>query len=158
MTTLLTILLALLLVAYLIVCGHRWGVPEMVSDTYYQGAGRWFTALMGVEAAGFAIEILKYENIETLWTALGIIGCIGLLIVGLVPMYHHCGKCHWAHKVGAWLAAIGCIGWCIAVNPLPTMYITILYASHMIATGKKKSWYVAEVSAFLSVYATLIFS
>lgn len=156
MTTLLTILLALLLAAYLIVCGHRWGVPDMVSDTYYQGAGRWFTALIAFEAIGIAFEVIKYENIETLWTALGLVGCAGLLAVGLVPMYHHCDKCHWAHKAGAYVAAAGCLAWCCAVNPLPALYCAVLLIGHMIASGGQKPWYVAEVAGFAGVFLTLL--
>lgn len=158
MATLLTILLALLLAAYLIVCGRRWGVPDMISDTYYQGAGKWFSALMAVEAISIAFEVIKYEDNSFLWTTCGLVGCAGLLTVGLVPMYHHCDKCHWAHKAGAYVAAAGCLSWCMAVNPLPVMYVAILYAAHMVGSAGQKPWYVAEICGFLAVFTTLLFS
>lgn len=155
MAALLIVLLALLLVAYLAVCGWRWGVPEMVSDTYYQGAGKWFTALMALEAIGIAFEVIKYENNSLFWTACGVVGCAGLLSVGVVPMYRHCERCHWAHKAAAWVAAIGCLGWCCSVDAWPTLYVGALWLAHYVITDGLKPWYVAEVCAFLDVFLTI---
>lgn len=155
MATLLVVLLALLLAACLVVCGWRWGVPEMVSDTYYQGAGRWFTAVMAVEAIGIAFEVIKYEDNSLLWTACGIVGCAGLLGVGVVPMYRHCERCHWAHKAAAWVAAIGCLGWCCSVDAWPTLYVGALWLAHYVITDGLKPWYVAEVCAFADVFLTI---
>lgn len=178
MAALLIVLLALLLVAYLAVCGWRWGVPEMVSDTYYQGAGKWFTALMALEAIGTAWLVIRnwelgirnycgavgccglsvldcYEGTSLFWTACGVVGCAGLLSVGVVPMYRHCERCHWAHKAAAWVAAIGCLGWCCSVDAWPTLYVGALWLAHYVITDGLKPWYVAEVCAFLDVFLTI---
>lgn len=150
----LIVVLIILLTSYLVICAKKWGVPEMISDTYYQGAGAWFSAVMAAEAIGFLVATLHTSH-STLHAAGGVLGCIGLLLVGVVPMYKHCRKHLFVHKVAAYVAAIGCIGWCLVVNPLPTIYVAILYAAHMIASGKKKSWYVAEISAFICIFVTL---
>lgn len=164
MTTLLTILLALLLAAYLTVCAQRWGVPDMISDTYYQGARGWFSAVMAAEAVGIACLIMRNEKLgirnycdvpEIFWTACGLVGCVGLLTVGLVPMYKHCRKHLWAHKAAAYVAAAGCLAWCCSVNPAPTTMCGMVLLLWCVLVGER-NWLVAECLCFADVFATLL--
>lgn len=150
----LTIFLALLLAAYLLACSQEWGVPEMISDTYYQGARGWFTAVMAAEAVGLAALIIGCpEGSE--W--LGLLGAVGLLMVGLLPAYKHCRRHLWAHKAAAYVAAVGCVGWCCSVDILPTMYCVIAMVGWMIMSTEKR-WLVAECLAFADVFATVLVS
>lgn len=146
---------------YTLIFGFLWGfhtlsddTPDTISQIYYQMNDKYnkeFTILMATEAVG--MSILAITCSVGLWW-LGVIGCLGLLMVGLIPCYLHCDKCLWLHKLGAFVAAGGCVAWCISVNPLVTMYVCILYATHLIASGRTKAWYVAEICAFIDFFLT----
>lgn len=149
----LTIFLALLLVAYVAVCVKLFGISEALSDTYYQGAGKWFTALMLTESLGILIDTqCSLPRGGLGWV---IVGCLGLVGVGLIPFYLHCRRCHWAHKAAAWVAAVGCVGWCLSVSVWPTAYCAVLMAAYLVAT-RKRWMLVAELLGFVDVFATLI--
>lgn len=151
----LTIFLALLLTVYVAVCIKLFGISEALSDTYYQGAGKWFTALMLTEAVGISPLLVSPCGGETIPLLLGIVGCLGLVGVGLIPFYLHCRRCHWAHKAAAWVAAVGCVGWCLSVSVWPTAYCAVLMAAYLVAT-RKRWMLVAELLGFVDVFATLI--
>lgn len=145
--------LVLLLAAYLLLCAWKQGVPDMISDTYYLGAGNAFTFVMAIEALGLLVCTLT-SGTGTQWLAT--LGCLGLLSVAAVPCYLHCGRCHAAHKTGAAIAAIGCVSWCFTVCwPVPCITL-FLYLMHLVWSNIKKPWYVAEVCAFLCIFVTLL--
>lgn len=149
----LTISLALLLTVYVATCIKLFGISEALSDTYYQGAGKWFTALMLTEAVGILINTHPIPPQGRGLFAL--VGCLGLVGVGLIPFYLHCRRCHWAHKAAAWVAAVGCVGWCLSVSVWPTAYCAVLMAAYLVAT-RKRWMLVAELLGFVDVFATLI--
>lgn len=155
MSIVLTIFLALSLAAYVYSCCELFGIPETLSDTYYRGARQCFTGLMSVQAFGLLAATLSDGR------GLGylaIVGAVGLLVVAFVPTFKHCGRCHWAHNAGAWLSAIGCVGWSISVSPWPTLFVASCYALYFVATRHKYAWLVAELSAFVCAYLTLLVS
>lgn len=168
----------LLLGGFLLLSVMRFGVPDMVSDTYYQLQGTtgsevlggkvkrnfgWvFSVVMVLVAGMMMVAILDLgKGIQ----CLAFIGCGGLAFVGCAPNY--LGDESKIHKIAALVAAAGCVGWCLSVCWWVTATITILYviyvsyAFHLyeeLAISKKhylaKPWYWLEVSAFLDVFLT----
>lgn len=164
----LSIILAVILTDYLVYMGIEHGIPDMVSDTYYQGAGKWFSSVMCITGMGMLPCILDTgKGVQ----CLAFLGCVGLILVGLIPMYRHCGKCHRMHKAGATVSALGCIGWSLTACPMVTAFIAVLFAAYLLHAYTYDSiekvyekyvgsnyiphpWYWAEVTAFVDVFIT----
>lgn len=156
----------------------RFGVPDMVSDTYFQLQGStgsdvlggktrrnfgWvFSVVMVLVALLMMVAIL---DLDKGLQCLAFIGCGGLAFVGCAPNY--LGDESKVHKIAALVAAAGCVGWCLSVCWWVTAIIAILYilyvayAFHLyeeLAISKRhwlaKPWYWLEVSAFLDVFVT----
>ena len=157
------------LAAYLAGTAWRYGLPEMVSDTYYQLGKRWgwaFSVVMVTVAWLMMVAILDTGKGAQ---PLAFIGCAGLVFVGVAPNY--CDKDTYpVHKGGAMVAAIGCVGWCVSVCWWPTVLIASLYAAYIAAAECYKIldavWYMsrgkryfhplywAEVAGFADVWVT----
>lgn len=152
----LIVILIVLLTSYLVICAKKWGVPEMISDTYYQGAGAWFSAVLLTEAAGLA-PLAADRSLTDFQNVIGMVGLLGLVGVAVLPAYQHCQWHRWAHKVSAYVAAIGCVGLALTVSPWPTVACAIAQLLWCICT-KKHRWYVAECLCFADVFATGILS
>lgn len=167
----------LLLGGFLLLSAMRFGVPDMVSDTYYQLQGTtgsevlggkvkrnfgWvFSVVMVVVAILMMVAILDLgEGVQ----CLAFLGCAGLAFVGCAPNY--LGDESKVHKLAAIVAAVGCIGWCLSVCWSLVLIVTSLYAFLMIKVyeyynqiecGDKacKTWlYWLEISAFIDVFVT----
>lgn len=163
MMTLLSIFAAALLFGYLGTMAVRHGIPDMVSDTYYQlqvdGAGWLFSTTLSTAAVLMMVCILD--------SGLGLqaaafIGCTSIVFVALSPNYLSQTD-YPIHKSAAILAATGCTAWCLSVNALPTLVIALAYTLYLIAldiarrTGKDTTghpWYWAEVGCFADVWGT----
>ena len=163
----------LLFGGYLLLMGMRFGIPDMVSDTYYQlqnTSGRkmgWlFTIVMMATAMLMLCCILDTGRGVQFFAFLG---CTGLAFVGVTPNYVDQTEGR-MHKAGAFIAAAGCVGWCLSVLPLPTILIAAGYAVYLMATSlfkvlngiwyisknvKFHPWYWAEVAAFADVFSTV---
>lgn len=168
----------LLLGEFLLLSAMRFGIPDMVSDTYYQLQGTtgsevlggkvkrnfgWvFSVVMCLVALLMMVAIL---DLDKGLQCLAFIGCGGLAFVGFAPNY--LGDDSRVHKIAALVAAAGCVGWCLSVCWWVTAIIAILYilyvayAFHLyeeLAISKRhwlaKPWYWLEVSAFLDVFVT----
>lgn len=168
----------LLLGVFLLLSAMRFGIPDMVSDTYYQLQGTtgsevlggktkrnfgWvFSVVMVLVALLMMVAIL---DLDKGLQCLAFIGCGGLAFVGCAPNY--LGDESKVHKISALVAAAGCVGWCLSVCWWVTAIIAILYilyvayAFHLyeeLAISKRhwlaKPWYWLEVSAFLDVFVT----
>lgn len=179
---LLSLISFLLLGGYLVLCGMRFGIPDMVSDTYYQLQGctgskvrpfaksRNFGWLFSVVMCMVAflmmmclLDLGKGTQFLAFW------GCGGLMLVGLAPCYLSEDE-RQAHKVGAIVAAVGCVGWSTSVCWWVTSLVLLVYALYLVALmllavanniwyfhrGKISShpWYWAEVAAFVDVFLT----
>ena len=164
----LSVISAVLLFGYLLAMACRHGIPNMVSDTYYQlGKHGWlFTAVLTASALMMMIAIL--DSGRGLQAA-AFIGTAGLIFVGFAPNYLSQDEYH-VHKSAAILSALGCVAWCLSVNIWPTLIIATLYLLYHTAYTVRKSaempywmpsigspwhpWYWAEVSCFADVFAS----
>lgn len=138
----LSIISFLLLAGFLLLAAMRFGVPDMVSDVYYQLQGctgseiirgkrkrnyGWvFTLVMFVSSILMLIPLLDSgKGIQ----CLAFLGCAGLMFVGAAPNYIDKDTFP-VHKGGAIVAAIGCVGWCASVN----IYLAGMLAVAMLFT------------------------
>lgn len=158
------------LAAYFVIMAWKFGLPEMVSDTYYQLGRRWgwlFTAVMVTVAWLMMVAILDTgKGVQ----CLAFLGCTGLMFVGVAPSY--CDRDTYpVHKGGAMVAAIGCVGWAMSVNWWPTVLVASMYAAYVAVAEAYKIldnvWYMsrgktyfhrlywAEVAGFVDVWLTL---
>ena len=128
----------LLWAGFLLLVAMRFGIPDMISDVYYQlqkcigseviGNKRkrnynWvFTTVMLTSAILMLIPIL---NSGSGIQCLAFLGCAGLMFVGAAPNYIDRDTLP-VHKCGAIMAAVGCVGWCMSVNILPTVIIAVI--------------------------------
>lgn len=129
-TMILALIAFALLAAYLVVTAREFGLPEMVSDTYYQLGRRWgwvFTAVMVTVAWLMIVAILDTgKGVQ----CLAFLGCGGLMFVGVAPNY--CDRDTYpVHKGGAMIAALGCVGWCMSVSWWPTLLLASLLAAYV---------------------------
>lgn len=168
----------LLLGGFLLLSAMRFGVPDMVSDTYYQLHGTTGSEVLGGKTKrnfGWVFSVVMVLVAFMMMVAildlgkglqcLAFIGCGGLAFVGCAPNY--LGDESKVHKIAALVSAAGCVGWCLSVCWWVTAIIAILhilyvaYAFHLyeeLAISKRhwlaKPWYWLEVSAFLEVFVT----
>lgn len=166
----------LLLGGFLLLSAMRFGIPDMVSDTYYQLQGTtgsevlggktkrnfgWvFSVVMCLVALLMMVAIL---DLDKGLQCLAFIGCGGLAFVGCAPNY--LGDESRVHKIAALVATVGCVGWCLSVCWWVTLLVSCLYAFAMIKVYDRNKfigfkvvsyhpWYWLEVSAFLDVFVT----
>lgn len=160
-----------LLAGLLIMAGVRYGVPGMVSDTYYQlggkgGRGWAFSVVMVTVALSVMVALLDSE-----WgvDCLAFLGCGGLAFVGVAPNYAD-KDAYPIHKGGAIVAAVGCVGWCLSACWWVTLVVGAAYLVYLAtaearkdfqgvwwlraAVGRPHPWYWAEVAAFADVFLT----
>ena len=160
----------LLLGGYLLLMALRFGIPNMVSDTYYQLQG-----CTGSEIApfrkprnmGWIFSLIMFAVaflmlICILDTGMGIqslafLGCAGLCFVGFSPNY--CERdAYSVHKTAAIVAAAGCVGWCLSACWVPTAVIALIYLLLVSCSDDDERynpvWYMAEVAGFLDVFMT----
>lgn len=159
----------LLLGGYLLLMALRFGIPNMVSDTYYQlqpttgseiapfkqprNMGWLFSLIMVAVAVMMLISLLDTgRGIQFL----AFLGCAGLCFVGFAPNY--CDRdAYSVHKTAAIVAAAGCVGWSVSVSIIPTLVILTAYFAYAYHSRRDKAshpWYWAEVSGFMDVFAT----
>lgn len=150
----LSIFSAFTLTTYLFFCYKKFGITKMISATYYRleemskGLGNLFSIVMIFVAFSMLIAMLDTEQgIQFL----AFLGCSGLCFVGVAPNYNESeeGK---VHKIGAFTAATGCVGWSLSVNVISTIVLLLLY----LTTFKKQTckWYWAELFCFLDAFFT----
>lgn len=164
----LSLLAFLLLGGYLMMMGMRYGIPAMVSDTYYQlGRRGWLFTLVMVAVAFLMLVYLL--GLGRGIQPFAFIGCCGLAFVGVTPNYVNQDEGR-VHKIAATIAAIGCTAWCLSVCPWPTIALALLLAAYLgfcslarVLNGiwylSKRTlalhpWYWAEVAAFVDVFVT----
>lgn len=180
----LSIISFLLLAGFLLLAAMRFGVPNMVSDVYYQLQGctgsevicdkrkrnyGWvFTLIMFSSAILMLIPLLDSgKGIQFL----AFLGCAGLMFVGAAPNYLDSNE-HAIHKAAAIMAAAGCVGWCLSVCWWVTFVIALIYTVYLlvidffkVANGiwyiskdvKFHHWYWLEIAGFADVFLTYLF-
>ena len=161
----------LLLGGYLLLVALRFGIPNMVSDTYYQLQGctgseiapfkyprnmGWIFSLLMVTVS-FLMLICLIETGRGI-QFLAFLGCAGLCFVGCAPSYYD-RDVYSVHKSAAIIAAVGSIGWCLSVSIVPTLVILaiyLFYAYRSRGSNSRRPWYWAEVCGFADVFLTYI--
>ncbi len=159
--TILALLSFLLLFGYLGIMARKYGIPNMVSDTYYQlGKRGWIFSLV-LSASAILIMVPILDSGLGLQPA-AFIGTAGLTFVALAPNYLSQDE-YTVHKSAAIIAAAGCLLWCLSVKAWPTIVLSSLYVLYWVAidierlTGRtypRHPWYWAEVCCFGDVFAT----
>lgn len=173
----LSIISFLLLAGFLLLAAMRFGVPDMVSDVYYQLQGCTGSEVIGDKRKrnyGWVFTLIMFASailmlIPLLDSGKGIqflafLGCAGLMFVGFAPHYLDSNE-HAIHKAAAIMAAAGCVGWCLSVCWSLTLIVACLCAFAMakvyarnkfinFKAAKCHPWYWLEVSAFLDVFVT----
>ena len=66
---------------------------------------------------------------------LAFLGCAGLIFVGAAPNYIDRDTLP-IHKCGAIVAAVGCVGWCMSVNILPTAILAVMFMLTLLILNK----------------------
>lgn len=165
----LSIISFLSLGGFLLLAAMKFGVPDMVSDVYYQlqncadgeivGGKRkcnygWvFTLVMFVSSLLMLVSLLDSgKGVQFL----AFLGCAGLMFVAAAPCYLDNNE-RAIHKAAAITAAIGCVGWCVSINLAPTLLLAIavlIIYFPPAAKPKAVGCYFAEVAAFLDVFLT----
>lgn len=124
-------------------------LPDLISELYYLGAKWRFSVVMIAVALGMLIAILDCQKgIQCLC----FLGCGGLMFVGAAPNYLDKDN-RIIHKVGAFVAGVGCVGWCLSACIIPTLAIGAAYILCAIYY-RQKLWCIAELSAFLDTFIT----
>lgn len=174
----------LLLGGYLLLMALRFGIPNMVSDTYYQLQGctgskikpfkhsrnmGWvFSLIMVIVAVLMLISILDTNKGLQF---LAFLGCAGLCFVGCAPNY--CDRDTYSiHKTAAIVTALGCVGWCLSICWWITFVIALIYIIYLVAIDlfkvtnsfwyigknvKFHPWYWLEIAGFADVFLTYLF-
>jgi len=178
---LLSMISFLLLGGYLLLSAMRFGIPDMVSDTYYQLQGCTGSEVIGDKRkrnygavfTGIMILIGGLMMVCLLDSGKGVqclafIGCAGLVFVGIAPNYID-RDVYPIHKGGAIVAAVGCVGWCLSVCWWITAIIACIYSMFFKVVRKDKvnddystahlltmshPWYWLEVAGFVDVFLT----
>ena len=154
-----------LLGGFLLLSALRFGVPDMVSDTYYQlqgckGSGKKnlnygavFTAVMILSGGLMMVCVLD--------TGLGcqplaFLGCAAMVTVGMTPNYLG-SEDRVVHKVAAVNAAMGCVGWCLTARWEVTAFVAgcwLLYWAWSRGRSWARPWFWAEVAGMADVFLT----
>lgn len=165
----LSIISFLLLAGFLLLAAMHFGIPDMVSDVYYQLHGCTGSEVVGDKCKrnyGWVFTLVMFSSAILMLVPmldcgkgiqfLAFLGCAGLMFVGFAPHYLDNNE-HAIHKAAAITAAIGCVGWCASVNLVPTLLLAIavlIIYFPPAAKPKAAGCYWAEVAAFLDVYLT----
>lgn len=148
----------------------RFGFPAMVSDVYYQLQNCTGSEVMGNKTKhnyGLLFTFIMFFTAITMMVCmldsgkgiqfLAFIGCGGLMFVGAAPNYLD-ADAYPIHKIGALVAAAGCVGWCMSACWVPTAVIALIYLLLVSCSDDdgecNPSLYMAEVAGFLDVYIT----
>lgn len=179
---LLSLISFLLLGGYLLLAAMRFGIPDMVSDTFYQLQGCTGSEVVDDKHKGnygfvFSLVMLAVAvmmMICLLDTGMGVqclafLGCAGLAFVAIAPNYVDKDELA-VHKAGAIVAAVGCVGWCMSVCLWVTFVVLLAYVLYLtfacfytMANGmwyisSKRvhfhPWYFAEAAGFIDVFVT----
>lgn len=165
-----SIFTAIVLIGFLLFCYVSFGIPEMISDNYYNlkekvGSGSLFSIVMFIVGFGMMICLLDTEQgIQPFAFGSG----AGLLFVSVAPNFKEMDV-RIVHKAGAILSGLCGVCWCLSVNVWTTIIIGIAYALYLSAVDFYKAmdsiWYLrknavfhplywAEAAAFLDIFIT----
>ena len=154
------IILSIILLSYLGYNVFKHGIPNMISDTYYQMEKYGYVFSIVLLLMSFGITYF------TLSSGLGVqclafLGGAGLAFVAVAPNYLDKDN-YKIHKIGAIVAACGSIGWSLSVNIQISLIIMFLYTLNQIflyyKNRKSHPWYWAELMAFIDIFITYLYA
>ena len=165
----LSVISAALLFGYLVTMAKRKGVPDMVSDTFYQlGKGKGWVFSAVLTASALMMMVCLLDSGRGLACA-AFVGTVGVMFVGGAPNYLSQDE-YLVHKTAAVVAAVGCTLWCLSVNIWPTIILAAIYAAYLAMREVAKAaegvwwiapaakgwhpWYWAETAAFADIFLT----
>ena len=138
-----------MMTGYLLLMAYRYGVRDYVSDNYYISRRPWMFSIVMVSSAFTLLPVMLDKGGLQF---LAFLSAFGLALVGAEPHY----KSRKAHAIGAYMALICGVGWCMSVAWLPTVVAIALYTVYLFSIGRKP-YYVGEVLALSDMYITLMF-
>lgn len=145
----LTIISALVMVAYLATMTALYGIGDYVSDYAYMGKHRWlFSATMATSSITLLPVMMEKGGIAPF---LALFTVFGLILVGGEPLY----KVEKVHTVGAFTALICGTLWVATFHPI-IVSIALAYWTVYKLLGLPKPYYWGEVVAFGLVYGTIL--
>lgn len=165
-----SIFAAIVLIGFLLFCYSIFGIPEMISDNYYNlkekcGSGSLFCITMFIVGLGMMICLLDTERgLQPFAFGSG----AGLLFVSVAPNFKEIDV-KTVHKAGAILSGLCGVCWCLSINVWPTLIIGFIYTFYLSAIDFYKAmdtvWYLrkntifhplywAEAAAFLDIFIT----
>lgn len=146
-----SILSFILLVTYLVVSAIYFGVPSMVSDTFYQhGKNGWMFTVVMIAASILMFPCMADLNESVAYLAF--LGCLNLCFVGCAPNYISENE-RTIHKSCAVLSAAFCLIWCISIDSFPTSILALITMILSIVY-KSRCLYIIEVGCFADVFVT----
>ena len=145
----LTIISALVMVAYLATMTALYGIGDYVSDYAYMGKYRWlFSATMVTSAITLLPVMMEKGGVAPF---LALFAVFGLVLVGGEPLY----KVEKMHTIGAFTALICGTLWVATFHPI-IVSIALAYWTVYKLLGLPKPYYWGEVVAFGLVYGTIL--
>lgn len=145
----LTIISALVMVAYLATMTALHGIGEYVSDYAYMGKHRWlFSATMATSSITLLPVMMEKGGIAPF---LALFAVFGLILVGGEPLY----KKEKMHSVGAFTALICSTLWVATFHPFIVGVTALCWMVYRLL-NLPKPYYVGEVAALILIYYTII--
>lgn len=145
----LTIISALVMVAYLATMAALYGTGDYVSDYAYMGKHRWlFSATMAISSITLLPVMLEKGGIAPF---LALFAVFGLILVGGEPLY----KKEKMHSIGAFMALICGTLWVATFHPFIVGVTALCWVVYRLL-NLPKPYYVGEVAALILIYYTII--
>lgn len=145
----LTIISALVMVAYLATMAALYGIGDYVSDYAYMGKYRWlFPASMVTSAITLLPVMMEKGGIAPF---LALFAVFGLILVGGEPLY----KKEKMHSIGAFTALICGTLWVATFHPIIVSIVLACWTAYKLL-GLPKPYYWGEVVAFGLIYWTIL--
>ena len=145
----LTIISALVMVAYLATMVALYGIGDYVSDYAYMGKHRWlFSATMATSSITLLPVMMEKGGIAPF---LALFAVFGLILVGGEPLY----KKEKMHSIGAFTALICSTLWVATFHPIIVSIALACWTAYKLL-GLPKPYYWGEVVAFGLVYGTIL--
>lgn len=125
-------------------------IPDSVSDTYYEGAGNWFTIVMFISGILMTIRLLDISQ-DSAWSFISFLSGAGMLFVGAAPKFKGGEKI--IHFAGATTLLIGSQIW-ICMYACPLVLLTWLTAPLWIKRKQKMFW--CEIVCLFNIFISLL--
>ena len=145
----LTIISALVMVAYLATMAALYGIGDYVSDYAYMGKHRWlFTATMVTSSLILLPVMMEKGGVAPF---LALFAVFGLVLVGGEPLY----KVEKMHTIGAFTALICGTLWVATFHPIIVSIVLACWTAYKLL-GLPKPYCLGEIIALALIYLTII--